>query len=170
MVYKFDQDYSYHMLGIIRTNVPMYQGLYVGNSNVFQKKEKSALIYHIPLCQDGLRIRIGNIVEEGGKLFQKEKMVDFSFGDSILLDSRQFHSGYYRERGSLRIHGIFYTYLWNPNSLYPIYSEVQELFLVGKICLTHILTQWMTIVLTILKIFVTKSCLVIQRFVRHFQL
>ena len=58
------------------------------NEFVFDKEEGSALIYHIPLSKDGLRIRIASLSEKNGKLNVDESMVDIPFGDGIILDSK----------------------------------------------------------------------------------
>lgn len=98
---QFGKEYKYHLQGVISTNVPLHQGLYVDNDRVFEHEKLSALVYHILLCKDGLRLRIANIVKEKRSIILKEKIVAVQFGDGILLDSTQIHSGNYGVRGNL---------------------------------------------------------------------
>ena len=77
----FEKEYNHHLPGVVGTNVPVHQDLHVDNKKVFEYKSASALVYHIPLSKDGLRIQIATLNDHDGKVTVDESMVDIQFGD-----------------------------------------------------------------------------------------
>ena len=98
------------------------------NEHVFADPDFTALVYHIPLCKEGARIRLAYMEEKNGNVHVRECFVDVQFGDGILVDSCQVHSGNYGIYGNLRMHGIFSIYKWEYDKLMGIEHIAKNLF------------------------------------------
>ena len=86
-------------------------------------------MYHIPLSKDGLRIHIATLSEQpDGKIYVDESMVDVPFGDGIIIDAQQIHSGHYSVRGNTCLHGIFSEYEWKIGNFLHIKKIAKCLF------------------------------------------
>ena len=126
----FKTEYNRHIPGIICTNVPVHQGLHVDNQHVLKHPKHSALVYHIPLCPEGLRVRITKLhkKENSNEIVLHESMVEVNFGDALILDSAQVHSGNYGVYGNLRLHGVFSNFKWEYKHLLPLESIATRLY------------------------------------------
>ena len=99
--------------GFVTTGKAVHQGYHLDNTEINFDTENEAFIVHIPLCVEGMWLRLAKL--EKNKL--NETMYHIPFGRGIILPSYQLHSGHYGQEGNLRFHAVLSTCGWQGRGL-----------------------------------------------------
>ena len=126
-----DENFEYHKPGVVLTTFPQHQELHLDDEDVYDNKKKKGVvtyIYHVPLCSEGLQMRVAELKLEGSKVILKEKMIHIDYGDALILPPNIPHSGHYGNRGNLRLHGIISTHHWTGSHLLKLSGIIDGMF------------------------------------------
>ena len=82
--------------GFVTTGKAVHQGYHLDNTEINFDTENEAFIVHIPLCVEGMWLRLAKL--EKNKL--NETMYHIPFGRGIILPTYQLHSGHYGKEGT----------------------------------------------------------------------
>ena len=109
--------------GFVRTGLAVHQEFHLDNKNINLDDKNEAFIVHIPLCVEGMWLRLAKLQNNA---ILVDEMLHIPFGSGVILPSYQLHTGHYGKVGNFRFHAVISNTDWPGDGLLNLENYLKK--------------------------------------------